>query len=89
MNDPALSPCPRCSADWRRTELMGAARRGGGYRVHCHVCGHEWDDVHASHGRRETAMRREAALGKTVVDLHPPLWRRVLNRALGGTVDPQ
>jgi predicted Zn finger-like uncharacterized protein len=51
------NPCPNCGADWRRTELVKAANRGGGYRVRCHECGHEWDDLYASHGERETLRR--------------------------------
>ena len=54
----ATSPCPGCDAEWTRTEIMGEARHGGGYHLRCHVCGHEWDDVHASHHERETAHRR-------------------------------
>ena len=47
-----LPPCPRCGAPWRDTELVGAARHGGGYLTRCHACGHEWDNPHASHGAR-------------------------------------
>lgn len=60
--DKALAPCPNCGAPWQRTELRGSARRGGGYLVQCHECGHMWDDVHASHGVRETARRQAARL---------------------------
>lgn len=56
MNEP--NSCPLCDADWQRTELTGEARRGGGYRVLCHVCGHTWDDLQASYIAREDARRR-------------------------------
>lgn len=55
-----LRPCPNCGAPWQRTELLSEARRGGGYRVLCHVCEHEWDDMHASHAARDTASRQRA-----------------------------
>ena len=54
----AISPCPRCAAHWTSTEIMGAARRGGGYHLRCNECGHGWDDPNASHGQRETEHRR-------------------------------
>lgn len=53
--------CPNCHADWRDTELVGNARSGGGYRCCCHICGHEWDDRHASHIER----RERRAAGAT------------------------
>lgn len=49
--------CPACDAPWQRTEMVGAARRGGGYRLRCHDCDHEWDDPNASHGQREAERR--------------------------------
>lgn len=50
-----LGRCPACGADWRLTELLSEAPQGGGYRVRCHECDHEWDDPKASHAARETA----------------------------------
>ena len=47
-----LGRCPECGADWRLTELVGEANEGGGYRVRCDDCGHEWDDPKASHADR-------------------------------------
>ena len=47
-----LGRCPECGADWRLTELVAEANHGGGYRVRCHDCDHEWDDPKASHGAR-------------------------------------
>jgi hypothetical protein len=90
------SSCPRCHAPWERTELTGEAHHGGGYRVHCHECDHEWDDRNASHGDRQTA-RREAVtlpgdLRRQLAD-HPlltPLNARQLDTIVGivhGTID--
>lgn len=56
-HDDAPRPCPSCGAPWERTEIEGAARSGGGYRLLCHECGHRWDDMHTSYGQRHTARR--------------------------------
>jgi hypothetical protein len=53
------SACPFCYGSWTRTEIMGAARHGGGYHMRCSQCGQEWDDVGASHAQRETLHRRQ------------------------------
>lgn len=67
-------PCPECGAPWKLTEITGAARHGGGYRLLCHGCEHRWDDPHASHGERHTARRSPPSL-----HLQPPTtWVDVL-----------
>jgi hypothetical protein len=53
------SPCPFCFAHWTQTEILGEARHGGGYRLTCNECHHEWDDLHASHASREEQRREE------------------------------
>lgn len=55
----SVNPCPECGAHWRRTELIGEAIEGGGYHVVCHGCGHQWDDVDASHGARAEERKAE------------------------------
>lgn len=70
----APPPCPACGAPWKLTEITGAARHGGGYRLLCHGCEHRWDDPHASHGERHTARRSPPSL-----HLQPPTtWVDVL-----------
>jgi hypothetical protein len=75
--------CPNCNADWRRTELLGEASHGGGYRVLCHVCGNEWDDVQASHGDRETLRRKDRAAAAALSPKPRKWWHRLFGDVLG------
>lgn len=57
-----VPPCPACGRPWFFHEIMGAARRGGGYMLSC-GCGHVWDDPQASYGERSSLARGLANAG--------------------------
>jgi formate dehydrogenase maturation protein FdhE len=48
--------CPACSL--AIVTSIGAARQGGGYRLQCYICLHEWDDRTYSCGEAEDHVRR-------------------------------
>lgn len=49
--------CPHCGPD-ADTEMVSEADHGGGYRMRCNDCGHEWDDPNMSHGARTAAAKK-------------------------------
>lgn len=51
--------CPACGREYGHLEVLGAARRGGGYRLRRPRCDHTWDDRDFSY--MERAANRHAA----------------------------
>lgn len=75
----APPPCPACGAPWKLTEILGAARRGGGYRMRCLACDHQWDEPLASHEGRHRARSAAKRRLDTWEQRRPPTtWVDVL-----------